>query len=162
MWFLANVVSLAAVFRDVTQRSPERRSSHQWKTMEFSSNHGVFIRLSARAPDFTAAVAFYFVAFARTCHWRLLKTNPTARFFFDLRFPTYYAHFLEVTFVHKMYICVFLLILSHFCLMLNRERRESLRRKSLRYTHWKKWGHMIGYLLTLVGIPDLAGNLKIT
>ena len=27
---------------------------------------------------------------------------------------------------------------------------------------WQKWGHMIGYQLTLVGIPGLAGNLKIT
>ena len=48
---------------------------------------------------------------------------------------SYYARFLDVTFVHKMYICVFLHILSHFCLMLNRERRESLRGKSLSYTH---------------------------
>ena len=33
-----------------------------------------------------------------------VKTNPKARFFFFFRFTFFYhAHFLEVTFVHKMY-----------------------------------------------------------
>ena len=61
-----------------------------------------------------------------------------------------------------MYICVFLHILCHFCFMLNREQRKSLRGKWLSCPLWQKWGHIIGYQLTLVGMPGLAGNLKIT
>lgn len=67
----------------------------------------------------------------------------TARLLFTF---SYYADFLEVTFIHKMYVY----ILCHFCLMLNREQ------------HWQESGHMIGYQLTLVGILALAGNLKIS
>ena len=50
----------------------------------------------------------------------------------------------------------------HFCLMLNRKQRESLPGKSLSCPLWQKWGHMIGSKLSLVGMPGLAGNLKIT